>query len=351
VADLGRGCRLSHLPSRWPSHFGTVPNSLLPRIVTVVSAIVVEPAAQRPRGIQGGCAEEGHRSGVRAVRHDGGMNIGPDSSCLAEAERVSRDDLPGAEVPRTPGAYCWHHLGRPVYVAATDDLHRQLKQLDLRARQLPVPPFRQFARGQARLLGILGPGEPKEARIAAIDAYIAECSVAWCATETFADAQMLAGEAAQDLLESDLWHPRPGEDRWLRRYLDGLEDRGRIYVEVPIGGAAGRSRRIDAVRFPGPEGGVRYFDRSSFDTDVQQHPCEVIEVKRTLNRAVIGQLIVARELAAAEWSRDPSLPLSLIALVTESDPALEPICQRHGIQVHVVARGAEDATPEDDLKE
>ncbi len=279
------------------------------------------------------------------------MNIPPDSSCLSDAARVSRNDLPSADVPRTPGAYCWHHLGRPVYVAATDDLHRQLKQLDIRARQQPVPPFRQFARGQAQLLGTLGPGESKEARIAAIDAYIAACSVAWCATDTFGDAQNLAGEAAQDLLESDLWHPRPGEDRWLRRYLESLENRGRSYVEVPIGGAAGRTRRIDAVRFPGLEGGVRYFDRSSFDTDVQQHPCEVIEVKRTLNRAVIGQLIVARELAAAEWSPDPSMQLSLIALVTESDPALEPICQRHGIQVHVVARTPQDATPADDLEE
>lgn len=84
------------------------------------------------------------------------MNIRPDSSCLAEAERVSRDDLPGAEVPRTPGTYCWHHLGRPVYVAATDDLHRQLKQLEVRARQRPVPPFRQFARGQLGCWALLG---------------------------------------------------------------------------------------------------------------------------------------------------------------------------------------------------
>ena len=279
------------------------------------------------------------------------MNSPTHSNCLSEAERVSRDDLPSADVPSAPGLYCWWHLDRPVYVAATKDLHRQLKELDIRARQRPVPPFRQFVRGRAQLLGALGHGEPLEVRIAAIDAYIAECSVAWCTTETFADAQNQAGEAAQDLLESDTWQPRPGEDRWLRRYLDGLDDRGRIYVEVPIGGSAGRTRRIDAVRFPDLGGGVRYFDRSSFDTDVQQHPCEVIEVKRTLDRAVIGQLIVARDLAAADWSRDLSMQLSLIALVTVSDPALEPICQRHGIQVHVVGRAPEDATPENDLEE
>jgi hypothetical protein len=306
---------------------------------------------RRPRETRRGPAEQLHRSGITAARHHYGMDNSAHSNYLLEAGGVSRDGLPSADIPRTPGAYCWRHLDRPVYVAATEDLHRQLKELDTRARQRPVPPFRQFARGQAQLMGTPGHGESKEERIAAIDAYIAECSVAWCATETFEDAQKQAREAAQDLLEVDLWHPRPGEDGWLRRYLDGRDDRGRVYVEVPIGGSAGRARRIDAVRFPGLEGGVRYFDRSSFDTDVQQHRCEVIEVKRTLNRAVIGQLIVARELAAMEWSRDPSKQLTLIALVTESDPALEPICQRHGIQVHVVSRVPEDATNESDLEE
>jgi len=72
----------------------------------------------------------------------------------------------------------------------------------------------------------------------------------------------------------------------------------------------------------------------------------VIEVKRTLNRTVIGQLIVARELAVTEWTRDPAVELTLIALVTVSDPALEPICQRHGIQVHVVERLADDSQQE-----
>ncbi len=66
---------------------------------------------------------------------------------------------------------------------------------------------------------------------------------------------------AQDLLESDAWQVRPGDDRWLRQYLDELERVGRVYVEVPIGAGGGRTRRIDAVRFPRLEGGVRYFQR------------------------------------------------------------------------------------------
>jgi len=50
---------------------------------------------------------------------------------------------------------------------------------------------------------------------------------------------------------------------------------------------------------------------------------------------------------------DPTtLANQTLIYVVVSDPALEPICgQRHRIQVHVVARAPEDATPEDDLEE
>src|SRR5690606_5018312 len=116
-----------------------------------------------------------------------------------------------------------------------------------------------FARGQAQLLGWLARGANRAERVAAIERYIAACSVGWLATGSFAQARSLAGVVVQDLLESDAWVARPGEDRWLRRYLDRHEQVGRVYVEVPIGAGGGRTRRIDAVRFPGLDGGVRYF--------------------------------------------------------------------------------------------
>lgn len=263
-----------------------------------------------------------------------------------EALRAARTRMGSAvqtaHIPSTPGVYCWWFAGQPVYVAAVEDLASQLQQLDTRAGRRPVPPFRQFARGQMHLLGELERGANVEERRAAIDQYISRCRVAWVSTSTLAEAELLAAQVSQEWLESELWTARPGEDHWLRRWLDAQDGPGRVYVEVPIGGSGGRTRRIDAVRFPALGGGVRYHDRESFVHDVERHPCQVIEVKRTLNRTVIGQLIVARDLAATEWTRVPDLELDLIAVVTQSDAALEPVCRRHGIQVHKVQRLPED---------
>jgi hypothetical protein len=234
-----------------------------------------------------------------------------------------------------------------VYVGAAADLRAQLQDRDVRSGQRPVPRFRQFARTRAQLLGDLRRGAPAEERRNAIDRYIGACRVGWLVAGDSAEATAIAAVTAQELLEVSPWQARPGEDQWLRRYLDNASDGpGRVYVEVPIGSTTGRTRRIDGVRFPTLDGGVRYFDRDAFAADVERHPCQVIEVKRTLNRTVIGQLIVARELAVTEWTRDPAVELTLIALVTVSDPALEPICQRHGIQVHVVERLADDSQQE-----
>lgn len=269
------------------------------------------------------------------------------SDRLVNAPRASGVEVAGGvEVPAEPGVYCWWYSDQPVYIGTTEDLYRQLTQLDTRSGRRPVPAFRRFAGSQAQLLGWLQPGADRQERTAAIDAYVSACSVGWITTGSVAEAESVAAEVVQDLLESDVWQARPGEDRWLRRYLDRLEDRGRVYVEVPIGGGGGHTRRIDAVRFGGLAGGVRYYQQADFDADVRQHSCEIIEVKKTLNRAVIGQLIVARDLASTEWPHDPSAELSLLALVTQSDNALEPICRRHGIRIEKVDRLVEDVQPE-----
>lgn len=270
------------------------------------------------------------------LRHDEAMTRDP-VEALKAAERVAGSVVLDAAVPTTPGVYCWWYGGQPVYVAAAQDLRAQLQDRDAKPGQRPVPPFRQFARSQAHLLGDLRRGAPAHERTEAIDRYISACEVGWLVAVDAAEAEAIAVDAEQELLEASPWQARPGEDKWLRRYLDDMTGGcGRVYVEVPIGSPTGRTRRIDAVRFPTLEAGVRYFDQAAFTWDVQRYPCHLIEVKRTLNRTVIGQLIVARDLAATEWTRDPALELALIALVTMSDPALEPVCQRHGIQVHVV---------------
>jgi hypothetical protein len=59
-------------------------------------------------------------------------------------------------------------------------------------------------------------------------------------------------------------------------------------------------------------------------------------VKRTLNRPVIGQIIAARELAPYDWNLGAYVELSLTAVVTVGDPALEFACNRLRIQVSIV---------------
>ena len=240
-------------------------------------------------------------------------------------------------VPRGPGAYCWWEGDRALFVAAAADLYEQVVERDMRPGRRPVPAFRQLVRTQLQARGELARGAKRDVRAAAIDGFIAGCRISWSATDSFEQAQELADEATQQLLDGHTWQPRPGEDQWLRRYLDELERPGRVYVEVPVGAAlGGKTRRIDAVRFPTLADEVRYFDADSFVRALTGGVCELIEVKRSLNRTVIGQLIVARELLQAEFDLAKDMEVRLTALVAETDPPLEPICTRFGIRVVVV---------------
>lgn len=269
------------------------------------------------------------------------------SDRLAAAPRTAGASVANATIPPAPGVYCWWREDDPLYVAPTDDLRRQIAMLDTRPRQKPVPAFRQFVRGRVQLLGDLARGAALDERAAAIDRFIGACEVSWLPASSVDEARLLAAHASQDLLESDTWHARPGEDRWLRRHLDRFDRPGRVYVEVPIGKSPGRRpRRIDAVRFDGLPDAIRYFDRAAFDADIRAHPAELIEVKRTLNRAVIGQLVVAHELARTEWKSDMDA-LRLVALVTDVDPALVPLCETFDIDVQIVERLGEDPLPEE----
>ena len=249
-----------------------------------------------------------------------------------ELRRVSELDV--ETVPRRPGVYCWWEEDRALFVTAAENLYEQVVERDMRPGQRPVPAFRQFVRTRLQARGELARGVKRAERVAAIDGFIAGCRISWSATDSFEQAQELADEATQQLLDGHTWQPRPGEDQWLRRYLDELERPGRVYVEVPVGAAlGGKTRRIDAVRFPTLPDEVRYFDADSFVQALTGGVCELIEVKRSLNRTVIGQLLVARELLQAEFELASDLEVRLTALVAETDPALEPICDRFGIRV------------------
>jgi hypothetical protein len=260
---------------------------------------------------------------------------------LQQAQRVPSGQLRDSGVPSTTGVYCWWDGDEPLFVAATDDLHHQLVEVETGRPQRRVPEFRQFARVRAQELGRLGYGENRAAIRAAVNDCIAEWAVSWIRTRSITRAELLAEEARADLLgEGEPWEARPGEDRWLRRYLDDLRVMGRVYVEVPVGQAAGgTTRRIDAVRFPHLDSDLRKYTPVPFQGDLDAAgEIELIEVKRRLNRPVIGQLLVARYLAAKEWKLPASFQLSLVALVTVTDLALEGFCAYNGIRVETVHR-------------
>jgi hypothetical protein len=258
--------------------------------------------------------------------------------------RVPALELDRHKIPSTTGVYCWWHGDEPLFVGVAEDLHHQLVVVETGPRRDRVPIFRQFLRQRVQEQGRLGIGEDRPTIRAAVDHYIAECAVSWTTTRSFINAEEFAEKAREKLLgEAEPWQERAGEDQWLRRYLDELDEPGRVYVEVAVGAATGPLRRIDAVRFPGLTNEVKTYSPHPFVQDLRRaDEMEIIEVKRRLNRTVIGQLLVARDLAAQEWSWSPSLKVTLVALVTVVDPALEGFCMRHGIRVKKVQREKDD---------
>lgn len=255
-------------------------------------------------------------------------------------------------VPRTPGVYAWFREGAPVYVDAARNLRRRLTEIDTRGWDGRGRSPSQFRPHLAAHLAQQPGGLPDDAdeRRARLDEWIAACCARWVGTGSFEAARSHVHELllteCRPLLNR--WQPRPGEDQWLLEYLrllGGMEPAGRVYVEVPVGGAdrygqGAKMRYVDAVRFPLTQpGDVLNYDEEAFYEDVHGGgPVEIIEVKARLNRPVIGQLIVARELAPTDWRLGPDVDLRLAALVTEGDPALEPVCTRLGIRVIVVSR-------------
>jgi len=266
-------------------------------------------------------------------------------------------ELRQASIPRRPGVYAWLRQGTPVYVDAARNLQRRLIEIDSQGWDGRGRSPSQFRQRLAAYLSQQPAGLPDDTdeRRARLDDWISACCARWIETDSFKAARSHVHEL---LMEErpvlSRWQPRPGEDRWLVEYLrllGGVETVGRVHVEVPIGGAArhgqgAKTRYVDAVRFPGTRpDAVLDYDENAFHEGVRRgSPVEVIEIKAKLNRPVIGQLVVARELAPADWGLAPDVDLRLVALVTESDPALEPVCTRLGIRVIVVPRNPASST-------
>jgi hypothetical protein len=138
-----------------------------------------------------------------------------------------------------------------------------------------------------------------------------------------------------------LWVPRSSEDYLLQRYWQRVG--GRVYVEVPIGGSDGPKewaggssrRRLDGVRLPGAaDPAIVRFSSEAFHQRVQSEPVELIEVKRSLNRPVIGQVIAGRHIYTRQYG---GTVVRSVVVCGQSDSALKSVCQGQDIVVEVVA--------------
>ena len=148
--------------------------------------------------------------------------------------------------------------------------------------------------------------------------------------------------------EWSAWAPRLNEDFLLEAYW--RRARGRIYVEVPIGGSEMTGawslpctrRRLDGVRSSAPErlGGMIRFESVEFGREIQTTAVELIEAKPCLNRPVIGQIIAGRDMFERQYGVSAARCTIVCA---RTDAALEWVCAKHGIHVEVVAPlGARD---------
>lgn len=262
---------------------------------------------------------------------------------LKHRPRFNVTELLPDQIPDGPGVYVWWRDDQPQYVDCARRLRVRLTRIDTtvaghsRRRSTLRSRVRLLLRKEPQVFNSPDDGDR-------VDAWLKKCSVSWLSTSTREEAEGATFDLLEDRqLPLHVWRPRQGEDEWLLDYLQGLggpERAGKVYVEVPIGGAdrygpGAKTRFIDAVRLPNVRpGGIAYYHQRPFEADISAQAAEIIEVKKTLNRTVIGQLVVAEDLARAEWPSTGGV--RLVALCTRGDPALEWICEERGIDVEVV---------------
>lgn len=141
------------------------------------------------------------------------------------------------------------------------------------------------------------------------------------------------------------WAPVTREDRLLAAYH--AEVGGRLYTEAAVPWSDGHydgwppgyhPLSVDGVRPFGPE----YKDedaiwqfmthRSEFLELAEGAKLELIEVKPTLNRGVIGQAVVGRDMIAKEYRPEE---VRLVVVCGRVNSALEPFCDERDIEVRV----------------
>lgn len=242
------------------------------------------------------------------------------------------------DIPDRPGLYVWYWDGEPIFVGAARRLERRIFAHELATpdgRHVLSPLRERVALYLLREEGCDIPWKGSERR-EIVDKWLRCREVGWQKM-----SYKEACEGVDEILDGRLpllhqWRPRPGEDELLERYLSCRG--GRAYVEVPISGGQGsRERRIDAVRV-GADGSadIRYYHGPHFVRDRDGSSIEIIEIKKGLNRTVVGQLIVAGDVVPLEWDGIGSV--EVVAVVARDDELIHRLCdERYGIRVEVLS--------------
>jgi hypothetical protein len=137
---------------------------------------------------------------------------------------------------------------------------------------------------------------------------------------------------------------RTYEDRLLLQYWHAFG--GLVFTEVPVGRdgpkdwpEGAKPRRIDGVRIASPDSEKvpseivafsKRRDAKRLERVIEGAEVEVVEVKRSLDRVVLGQVIIGADLLEIEYAPPK---IDQVVICEMGDPALETVCDRRGIKV------------------
>ena len=158
----------------------------------------------------------------------------------------------------------------------------------------------------------------------------------------FEPVSLAAGLNDPDDREAVHWEPTTKEDQLLAGYWN--EVGGIVVPEVHIGGTGpsewpsdSSNRRIDGLRFSSEYrdeiNTPTAFTQSQLRDIIATRHVEIIEIKSSLNRPVIGQAIAGRDMFERDYGPQTIEP---VVVCETGDPALEWVCRQNGIRVEIV---------------
>lgn len=144
------------------------------------------------------------------------------------------------------------------------------------------------------------------------------------------------------------WNPSSPENELLVGYWKQVK--GTIITEVETGSSgpstwpsgSGR-RKIDGLRFSSEYrdeiNSQTAFSQAQLRDIVQDRHVEIIEVKQSLGRPVIGQAIAGKDLFERDYNPNTA---EAVVVCGRGDPALEWVCRQNRVRVEIVEREEAD---------